>query len=198
MAGSGTMVTSMFGTEVMAMSSGEFGLDIFGLFKAGATETFSYDWNQQQNSSTTISIVNNESLGSTYPGPLSSGVGVDHDYDTVAVWINPEVSVDVFVNGIVQINGFAFDPRDPADNTDIVYLTIGQLKGTQPISGNTLAALERSWDSSLGAITTVDYASIASVDPFYKNPSFDPQTDTSGRYVFPDGIDQDISYEPGH
>jgi hypothetical protein len=196
LAGSGTMVGSMFGTDIMASSSGQFGLNIFGIFKAGATETFSYDWNQQQNSSTTISIVNQESVGSTWPGPLSSGLGVDHDYDTVAVWINPEVSVGVFVNGIVQVNGFAFDPRDPADNVDVVYLTIGQLNGTQAISSDTQAALDRTWDTSLGAITSADFPNIASVDPFYGNPAFNPQTDTSGRYVFPNGIDQDISYEP--
>jgi hypothetical protein len=195
-AGSGTMVSTMFGSDVSVTSSGEFGLDLFGLFQAGATETFSYDWNQQQNSSTTFSIVNMESLGSTWPGPLSSGVGVDHDYDTVAIWVNPEVSVNVFVNGIVQVNGFAFDPRDPAKNVDIVYLTIGQLKGTQTIASDTLTALERSWDSSLGAITSADFPTIASVDPFYGNPGLDPNTDTSGRYVFPNGIDQDISYEP--
>ena len=195
-AGSGTMVSTMFGSDVSVTSTSSGGFDLFGVFEAGATETFSYDWNQQENSSTTFSIVNQESLGSSWPGPLSSGVGVDHDYDTVAIWINPEVSVSVFVNGIAQVNGFAFDPRDPAKNVDIVYLTIGQLKGTQAIASNTLTALDRSWDPSLGAITSADFATIASVDPFYANPAFDPNTDTSGRYVFPDGIDQDVSYEP--
>ena len=194
--GSGTMTSSMFGTDVSATSSGEFGVGVFGIFDAKTTQTFSYDWNQQQNSSTNISIMQNQSLGTTWPGPLSSSVGVDHDYDTVAIWINPEVSLNVFVNGIVQVNGFAFDPRDPADNVDVVYLTLGQLKGTQTIKSNTLASLARSWDTSLGAITSADFPNIASVDPFYKNPAFNPQTDTSGRYVFPDGIDQNISYEP--
>jgi hypothetical protein len=196
MAGSGTMISSMFGTDVSVSSSGDFGLDIFGIFQAGATETFSYGWNQQQNSSTTFSVMNTETFGTTWPGPLSSGVGVDHDFDTVAIWINPEVSVAVFVNGVVQVNGFAFDPRDPAKNVDIVYLTIGQLKGTQAIKSNTQMALDRSWDTSLGAITSADFPNIAAVDPFYKNPTFNPNTDTSGRYVFPNGIDQDASYEP--
>jgi hypothetical protein len=70
------------------------------------------------------------------------------------------------------------------------------LNGTQLIASNTQDALNRTWDTVLGGLNGTDFAAIIKADPFATNPAFDPQTDTSGRYVLPNGIDQLFSYEP--
>jgi hypothetical protein len=197
LSGTSQSISNSFGTNVTVSSSGAFGLDLFGIFQANSTQTFSYGWEQQQNSSSSISIVQQQSTGSQWPGPALSSEGVDHDYDTIAVWLNPEVAVSVISPAsVAYIDGYAFDPRDPAGSVDIVYLTVGQLNGTQSILGGTQTALDRTWDGSLGALNATDFAAIIQADPFSTNPAFNPSSDTSGRYVFPGGVDQTFSYEP--
>jgi hypothetical protein len=119
------------------------------------------------------------------PGPLSSSLGVDHDYDQVYVWLNPAVFLEIFSN-VITVGGDGWDERDTIHGMDVVNLTIGQLRGTQPISDpNLQTRLNRTWDSSQGALTTTDFLAIANADPFVTNPSFDPNSDTSGRYELP-------------
>jgi len=190
------MVTNSFGTSIAVSVTAQAGLNLFGIFEAGESNTTSYGWDQQENSSSTISIVENQATGSVWPGPTSSALGVDHIYDTIAILLNPEISVSVIGGTSLTINGYFFDPRDPADGPDIAYLTVGQLNGTQTIDTATRAALNRTWDSSLGALHVADFAAIVTADPFATNPGFDPQTDTTNRYVFPNGVDQIFSYQP--
>lgn len=197
MSGTSTNVSNSFGVNVTASVTANYGVDLFGILDANSSTTTNYGWEQQQNGSSSISIVQNQSTGSTWPGPASSTLGVDHEYDTIAIWLNPEMGVEVSSPSGVTVTGYYFDPRDPANAPDIIYLTVGELDGSQAIpSGGTQTALARAWDTDLGGLDATDFAAILQADPFYANPSFDPNTDTSGRYVLPGGVDQIFSYEP--
>jgi hypothetical protein len=190
LSGTKAMVTNSFGESISVAVTAQAGLNIFGIFEAGESNTTTYGWEQQENSSTTISIVENQSTGSVWPGPASSALGVDHAYDTIAILLNPEISISVVAGSSITINGYFFDPRDPSDGPDVAYLTVGQLNGTQAIDASTRAALNRTWDTTFGALDAADFAAIIKANPFANDPGFDPQTDTSGRYVFPVGVDQ--------
>jgi hypothetical protein len=156
----------------------------------------SVGWTQETDSSTAVSIQDQDSSGIIVPGPVSSAAGVDHDYDIVYVWLNPELSFAVFPGTEVDFQGFAYDQRDTVTGMDVVPLTIGQLKGTQTIPSDLQARLDRTWDTTLGALNSADFASIVSADPFANNPSFNPNTDTSGRFEFPEinGAPQDLIF----
>jgi hypothetical protein len=196
LSGTSQNISQSFGSSVSVSSSGSFGLDLFGIFQANSTQTFNYGWDQQWNSSTTISIVQQQSSGTVWNGPTSSALGVDHAYDTIAVWLNPEVNEVITGSNQVRTTAYYFDPRDPADIPDIVYLTVGQLEGSQAIPSNVEAALQRSWDPQLGALDSVDFQAILQADPFAYDPGFDPNTDASGRYTVPPAGSQAFSYQP--
>jgi hypothetical protein len=183
---SGTSTTNSSSWKVSASVKDTFsgGADLFGVLSGSTNESYSANWSQQSDASNTISIDYKETTGLTVPGPSSSGVGVDHDFDTIYVWLNPMVFMETFTN-LVDFAAYGYDARDTVTGMDVIPLTVGQLKGTQTIPSNTLARLARSWDSSLGALSTADYQAILHADPFVANPAFNPNTDTSGRYELP-------------
>jgi hypothetical protein len=192
--GTSTSITQAFTAGVSVTGTLAGGGDLFGILQAGSTETNTIGFSQEEDTTNTISIVEQDSTGESVPGPLASNAGVDHDYDIIYVWLNPDVSLTVFPPSTVDFNGYAWDPADTITGPDIVFLTVGQLKGTQTIESSLLARLARTWDSSLGGLTAADYAAIANADPFVANPSFNPNTDTSGRFEFPqvNGQPQDL------
>jgi hypothetical protein len=195
LSGTGTKNTSTFKTSVSYSDKITGGFDLFGLLNGTVTNTISAGWSQEQSSENTLSVVEQYSTGLVVPGPASSGVGVDHDYDTVYVWLNP--AVQIVLNGsLVGFGGYNWDGRDPITGMDVVPVTVGQLRGTQTIPADLSARLQRTWDSNLGALTSADLLAIAATDPFYGNPSFDPNTDTSHRYELPNGNDLIINYVP--
>ncbi|MDP9008954.1 MAG: hypothetical protein M3N91_09670 [Pseudomonadota bacterium] len=150
-----------------------------------ASGSVSVGWSQETDSSSSLAIQNQDSSGLVVPGPVSSAAGVDHNYDIVYVWINPELSYTVFPGSEVDFAGVAYDQRDTVTGMDVVPLTIGQLNGAQTIPSDLQARIGRTWDTVLGGLTPTDFAAIMAVDPFVKNPSFNPNTDTSGRFEFP-------------
>ena len=66
----------------------------------------------------------NETQGSSITGPTA--LGVSHEYDRIAVWLDPMVNTLITgPNSIVDL-GDVLDPRDPltADGSpDVVYLS---------------------------------------------------------------------------
>src|ERR1700722_10383028 len=171
------------------------GFNLFGFFDGGSTSTVAANWSQQQGSSTSIGITNQYATGLIVPGPASGADGVDHDYDTVYVWLNAAVQL-AFNGKIVGFGGYNWDARDPITGMDVVPLTVGQLRGGQTIPAAVTARLNRTWDASLGALTTVDLLAIAETDPFYANPSYNPNTDSLHRFDLPNGQDLIINYVP--
>ena len=163
----------------------------------GANGTISTGWSQESDSSTSITLSKTQNLSNLIPGPSQSYLGVDHDFDYVAVWLNPEVEINV-VGQKIMTQGYAYDPGDPAE-MDVVWLSVGQLKGTQPIgvsNGVDLAyRLTRFWDPAGGPMTSADFAEILKADPFSTNPSYDPSADSNHRFDQPIGPNgpQDIT-----
>jgi hypothetical protein len=100
------------------------------------------------------------------PGPLNSLDGIDHNEDLFFVWLNP--AVQAFADSFTSIltDGFAVDPRDPiSPNTDVVQLSVRELKNPSLIPPGTASRLERSW-SPTGALTTADFNDILARNPF--------------------------------
>jgi hypothetical protein len=193
--GSSMMNTSSFKQGVTVSYTVNGGFDLFGLLSSKVTNTASAGWTQTTGSSNSLSLSQTYSSGLVVPGPASSGVGVDHDFDTVYVWLNP--AVQLFLSGVSVTNqGYNWDERDTVTGMDVIPLTIGQLRGVQAIAADTQARLNRTWDGNLGALTSTDLLAIALADPFFGNPSFNPNTDTSGRFEFPNGVRLLMNYVP--
>jgi hypothetical protein len=57
------------------------------------TSTASTSFTQEQDSSSSITISKGASFDVSVPGPASSAVGLDHDYDVIFVWINPIANI---------------------------------------------------------------------------------------------------------
>ena len=184
MSGTSTSTTSTFNVGVTEKLSITTGVDLFGVLSGETTESYSAGWSQQQDNTSSVTVSQSESTGLNVPGPASSGAGVDHDYDTVYVWLNPEVFVEVFPSS-VNIADLGWDARDTVSGMDVVPITVGQLRGTQSIPAALQTRLNRTWDPSLGALTSADFQLLLHADPFATNPSFNPNTDTTGRYEFP-------------
>ncbi len=202
--GTSTNVSSSFNvaTKVAISVTGGSGWDL-GLFKIGGNSSagVSGGWTQQQDSSSTVTLTSQSSSGTIVPGPGSSGLGVNHDYDVIWVWLNPEIEL-VPSSTQVLISSYAIDSSDPLLAADVVPIYVGELKGTLAMPADLQYRLQRPWDSSLGALNAADYADILAADPFAKNPSFDPNSDTSGRYerprsaAFPNGNATAVNYVP--
>ncbi len=149
----------------------------------------STNWAQQADSSSTYTVNQTTTAGTGANGPLSSAIGVDHDYDKVLVWLNPKVNMSVgAITTDLLWSGYAFDSNDPyfTSDPDIVELSIYCLKNPffAPDCTDNNYRTSRSWDpSGLGGLTLADYAQIASADPFYVNPLYDPNSDTNYRFT---------------
>jgi len=96
--------------------------------------------------------------------------GIDHDYDLVALQLNPEVDFTI-TSPTSASYAYSFDPRDPAAEVDVIYLYVKDLKalaaGTYSGDPNIPQRLARTWDTSgLGGLTSADYATILARDPF--------------------------------
>jgi hypothetical protein len=176
-------ISSSSGVTVTDTLTG--GFKIKGVLNGTVTSTEAESWSQAESSSSSISVVQTSSTTVTAPGPLSSTLGVDHDFDTIYVWVNPEVFV-VAGQSVVNVGGYGWDDRDPYGTMDVIPLTVGELKGTQAITDpNVTTRMNRAWDS-LGALTSTDIQAILKADPFVDNPSFNPASDPTHRYELPE------------
>jgi hypothetical protein len=184
LSGTSTSNTTSFITGVTVNVSSTMGIEIPKVVTGNSTAVFSAGWSEQQDLSNSVSVVQQNSTGEIVPGPASSGLGVDHDYDVIYVWLNPEVFLAIG-SSVVGVGGYGFDGRDTVTGMDVLPLTVGQLRGTQVIGSSVQARLNRTWDSSLGALTSTELLAIARADPFANNPSFNPNTDTTHRYELP-------------
>jgi len=194
--GTATSSSSSFKVGVTESDTLSSGFSLFGVLNSNATETYSAGWSQTSGSNDSISITQQYSTGVALSGPPSNALGVDHDYDLIFIWLNPAVQMTVFGTRAVVINGFNWDARDTITGMDVIGLSLGQLRGTQPIEAGTLTRLQRIWDPNLGALTSADYLAIAQTDVFYSTPTFNPNTDTTHRFEFPNGVDTIFNYLP--
>ncbi len=177
----------------VTLSSGKLDIKVVEL-ETNANITSSYS--QQTDTSSTKSISVQSRDGHTILGPASSTSGIDHDYDVVWIWLNPAVKITLTGPASVQWNGYAYNKADPANEMDVIWLYVRELKNPSLIPPNVASRLARIWDQSgVGGLTAQDYADIlAQTSPFATNPAFDPNTDTSGRYSLQVG--KTFNYKP--
>jgi hypothetical protein len=197
--GTSSSVTQTFisGTTVSA----SVGID---LVVGSLSGTVSQTYTQQADSTSTYTVNQTTTAGNGTDGPLSSAIGVDHDYDTVLVWLNPRANLSVGANTAeILWNGYTFDSNDPnvPGDMDVVQLSIFCLKNPffAPGCTDNNYRTSRSWDttSGLGGLTLADYAQIAAADPFYVNPLYDPTKDTTYRFTNTGQVAQFTPAAPG-
>ncbi len=199
-AGTNTIGTSTSFNQSVTQNT-TFGLSDSG--KVGGVSTgFSASSSFTEASDSLNSFAVNQTTQNTISlsGPLSSQVGVDHNFDRVLVWLNPQADVAVGpVQSTLLWSGFSVDTRDsyiPSD-LDVVPVTIYCLQNpyvADCTSNNYRFA--RSWDSSTGGLTATDFASIANADPFVANPQYNPDADSSHRFQVVSGTNVDYSPAP--
>lgn len=113
----------------------------------------------------------------TYGVPVVSTQGaftpsVDHDYDTVYVWLNP-VMVFNTTDSIITWEGYGYDANDQ-NGLDIVGIELGYLNGNFGAMPTQITNLtDRTWAAGQtyaagqsAALNSTDFATIAASDPF--------------------------------
>jgi hypothetical protein len=155
------------------------------------TDTFSENYTQEQDTSSSVALSSTETWTNKIPGPLSPYVGVDHDYDLIWLWLNPLLNFTIH-SGTPNVTwtGYDFD-RDDIAEMDIYPVYLGFLLGHLSVPGpnsQELTPFERTWAASNGqdwpagitasllnatdtAFNSTDAAAIAAADPF-SNPNY--------------------------
>jgi uncharacterized protein (TIGR03437 family) len=98
---------------------------------------------------------------------------VNHDYDTIWIWLNPVAIFTVYKSGAVVWNGYGFDMGDQPE-MDIVGIQLGYLNGDfGPMPPPFQTAVGRAWAAGQifatgqgPALTQAELTQIASFDPF--------------------------------
>jgi sugar lactone lactonase YvrE len=158
------------------------------------TGSASQQWTQEADTSSSVAITFAQTMNLEVYGPASDTVGVDHALDQIFVWMNPKMSLTTTASpNLLLWNGFAYDTRDPVGEIDYFYLTPSQISTSQ-IPYQISLLLQRSWDSTLGAVTSADLQTIEAADPFATNSSYNPSSDPSGRYDSTSNLP--LLYEP--
>jgi hypothetical protein len=157
------------------VTSVEDKIDTNLLFVSGSiTLTASRTWGGDHTHS--VDFVN--TTQSDYKVPGSNFDGIDHDYDQIWLWLNPQVNLTLYDDNVVWsvVSHVGQGPR-------VMFVYVGQLKGLWGFSQGELDAL-------VGAgITPNDYQTILNADPFAGGSTFiDP--------VRFDRTPYDFQYEP--
>lgn len=150
----------------------------------GTTET------QQSQNSSSQTITRTTSNGLSVPGPQSDYIGLDHDYDTIEVWINPVLLFTVYsttLAGETQVAwwGYGSSGLDTTAPIDIWPIQVGCLNGDYPQTETACAtplkqfqrpwAANENWPSGEGpGLTQADLNNILAADPWGKCTPNDP------------------------
>ena len=147
------------------------------------TDTFSTNFTDETDTSSSVAISSTDSWTTKVPGPLSAYVGVDHDYDVIWLWLNPLLNFTIYQNGTphnITWTGYSYD-ADDVPEMDIYGVYLGWLTGrlSSPGPGTSdFAPLQRAWaglasneqvwpaGTSPSLVDPTDYAAIAAADPF--------------------------------
>ena len=148
-------------------------------------------YTQESDGTSSITVEGSTSSGLIVRGPVNSAVGIDHDYDVIWVWLNPIIELEVNSATSLQWAGYTYNPNDPVNEMDVVGIPAIELKNPSLMPEGLIEALARSWDTAAppgqAALTAADYATILDADPFEANASFDPNTDSTGRFTLQSG-----------
>lgn len=177
--GTSNSVSSSFSNKLMQSVSVGFKTDsLFGLTPSGSvTATESTTDTEEQDTSSSVVFNKLSTFDTQVLGPASNTVGLDHDFDTVTIWLNPVAEFTISTAGspgTVQLNNYYYDTRDGGGTApmDTVTLQVRQLKNPSLITNQfQLNQLMRSWspnlaDGSSPGLTAADLLQIAAADPF--------------------------------
>ena len=169
----------------------EFKADFFG---SGVKAELSAAWIQARSVTNTRALEITRQQSHTVPGPLDSSVGVDHDYDIVWLWLNPKIDMIALSSTNLHWT-FNNDPNDPnyLDLADIQYVYVKWLKNPSLMTQEApqvAAKLARTWAGPNGGLTSLDFATIASVNPFWNGATTVDATRFDSQLSYP------LQYEP--
>lgn len=180
--GTATTSSSSYKTDVQVTGTGGINNGIKGVGAAGITTTADYDYQQSSSSGSSVTINNTTAFTDVVPGPSSSTLGVDHDYDVIWVWLNPEAAIYVGTN-TVSLAGYAFNDQDDFFGAEVVPIQVIQLKNPSLMSAGLVQRLSRAWDTTgLGGLTSADYSVLLAADPFAVSTTYNPATDPNHRF----------------
>jgi hypothetical protein len=177
---SSTLDNSIMNSSTLSVTTG-FMVKSDGMppgFTLTTKDTNSQNWTEIEDTSTSVAVMKSQALLFKADGPASSLVGIDHDYDQILVWLNPEVDFTVTSSNSSSYN-YSYDPRDPANEVDWIPLTVLDWKALQAgtyasspdFDPDVVKRLARVWAPNLEngtgpGLTTADYATILARDPF--------------------------------
>jgi hypothetical protein len=171
-------------SEKVSVSITESG-SLFSFLSGSQTDSYSDTLTQQSQDtqSVTVSDTNTSVLQVYGPGSndecdavASDFVGLDHDCDTIRVWLNP-VMLFTVGGGTVVWNGYGSSALDPVAPIHIDDVKVGCLNGAlsqtssvcSPFFGDATRtwAANENWPSGQGpGLTATDLANILAADPW--------------------------------
>jgi uncharacterized membrane protein len=160
------------------------------------------EWTQTNTTENSFTSSGQTSNNWQTAGTANAFAPVDHDYDTIWLWLNPTIVLTVDMsnpNAEPVWNGYGYDATDPVNGIDIYPVLVGNLNGDIP-SPEITQYLERGWaanedliwpNGDTAALNPTDYANILAADPFTDpnytvitpSPCSLPCTTTDGRFT---------------
>jgi hypothetical protein len=199
--GNTTTIANSFSNDVGVSVSISNGIMVGGLVTKGSftyTASSSTDYTQGTMSSNAVTLMKQTTFAQTQHGVPDSLNPVNHDYDLVWLWLNPEAVFTVDPDHPTSLvwNGYQFDPND-IPTQDIYPVLVGNLNGDIAMDVSVQTVLSRAWAKNQTwpagegpALTPTDYGIILQADPFadcqYPNTTqgytscYFPQNDTVG------------------
>jgi len=163
------------------------------------TGTESTDYVEGSNSSSTVTISKQSSVSDKTNGTGNAFSPVNHDYDTIWLWLNPLMIYGVKPNDptFLQWNGYGYDNND-VNGPDIFGVQVGWLNGHFGVNPSIQTVLARGWVTANEpgmiwptgegpGLTSADITNILKADPFtsgtYSLPTPLPSTSADGRFT---------------
>ena len=157
--GNTTTISNSFSNDAGFSVSVKTGAGFSGFGPSGSlTVTSSTDYTQGSNSSTTTTISKQTALTYKTTGTGNAFSPVDHDYDTIWLWLNPIAILNITpatpatksTQVGIQWNGFGFDTDDPSgkEQPDVYPVLVGWLNGHFGSNSSINTVLARSWQST--------------------------------------------------
>ncbi len=148
----------------------------FGSIDTSSKASTSYSQATTTTDTTAVTVQKTTSTDLQVPGPACDYCGVDHDYDLIAVWLNPVKLYTLTNGGVVQPNGYGFSTFDQP-GLDVYYVYAGELNGDIAMRTSTTTAFARAWAGTSNGfqyasgdgpgLTTPDEQNILKFDPYW-------------------------------
>ena len=169
--GNTSTLSSSFSSSITNTVSVTAGFS-YAIINGSVTESTASTVSQKQTETGAVTTSVQVQDGEKTFGTANYFAPVNHDYDTIWVWLNPALVFSVTPSEIVW-NGYGFDAAD-VDDADIVPIPLGYLNGDfGPIPADLQTSLNRAWAANQiyapgdsAPLTSADLAVIAEQDPF--------------------------------